>query len=64
MKYKPSTFWRKAFGEYKAWLYLAPALIILFVFQMYPIIKSFLMGFYTEFDYLHDIVYGWGFSAR
>ena len=62
MKYKPSTFWRKAFGEYKAWLYLVPALIILFVFQMYPIIKSFLMGFYTEFDYLHDIVYGWGFD--
>lgn len=44
----------------KAWLYLFPALLILGVFQLYPIVKSFLMGFYTDFDYLEDIVYEWG----
>lgn len=43
-----------------AWLYLAPALIILVVFRFYPIIKSFLMGFYTDFDYLNDVVYAVG----
>ncbi len=44
----------------KAWLYLLPALLVLGVFQIYPIIKSFLMGFYTQFDYLTDTVYEWG----
>lgn len=47
---------------WKAWLYLFPALLILSVFQIYPIVKSFLMGFYTKFDYLNDIVYEWGFD--
>ncbi len=46
--------------RYKAWLYLLPALLVLTVFQIYPICKSFLMGFYTDFDYLNDIVYEWG----
>ena len=53
---------RKIFHNYKAWLYLLPALLILGMFQMYPILKSFFMGFYTEFDYLNDIVYQWGFD--
>ena len=44
----------------KAWLYLLPALLILGVFQIYPVFKSFLMGFYTKFDYLTDTVYEWG----
>lgn len=50
------------FRRWKAWLYLLPALLILSVFQLYPIFKSFLMGFYTDFDYLNDIVYEWGFD--
>ena len=48
--------------QYKAWLYLLPALLVITVFQIYPICKSFLMGFYTNFDYLNDIVYEWGFD--
>ncbi len=32
--------------------FLAPALTILAVFQIYPIFQSFLMGFYTKFDYI------------
>ena len=48
--------------RYKAWLYLMPALLVLTVFQIYPICKSFLMGFYTDFDYLNDVVYEWGFD--
>ena len=50
----------RLFRRYKAWLYLFPALLILSVFQLYPIVKSFLMGFYTDFDYLNDVVYAWG----
>lgn len=48
--------------RYKAWLYLLPALLVITVFQIYPICKSFLMGFYTDFDYLKDEVYAWGFD--
>lgn len=46
----------------KAFLYLLPALIILTVFNFYPIIKSFLMGFYNRFDYLTGEVYERGFD--
>lgn len=41
----------------RAFFYLLPALIIIVMFQFYPIIKSFLMGFYTDFDYLTNSVY-------
>lgn len=47
-------------GAWKAWLYLLPALIILSTFSIYPILRSFLMGFYVKFDYLTDTVYEWG----
>lgn len=46
----------------KALLYLAPALIILGVFNIYPIIKSFLMSFYADYDYFNDIVKEYGFD--
>ncbi|WP_113928400.1 sugar ABC transporter permease [Bacillus sp. P14.5] len=46
----------------KALLYLLPALIILGVFNIYPIIKSFLMSFYTDYDYFNDIVNEYGFD--
>ncbi|TYR73441.1 sugar ABC transporter permease [Rossellomorea vietnamensis] len=44
----------------KALLYLLPALLILGVFNIYPIIKSFLMSFYTDYDYFKDIVNEYG----
>lgn len=44
----------------RALLYLLPALVIIGVFQFYPIFKSFTMGFYTKFDYLTDTVYETG----
>lgn len=46
----------------KALLYLAPALIILIVFNIYPIITSFLMSLYADYDYFNDIVYRYGFD--
>ncbi|MCB2311496.1 sugar ABC transporter permease [Clostridium tagluense] len=44
----------------RALLYLLPALVIIGIFQFYPIFKSFTMGFYTKFDYLTDRVYQTG----
>ncbi|MGE8202961.1 carbohydrate ABC transporter permease [Heyndrickxia sp. NPDC080065] len=46
----------------KAFLYLLPALIIIGVFNLYPIIKSFLMSFYTDYDYFNDLVYARGLA--
>ena len=43
--------------ELKALIYLLPSLLIIIVFQIYPIIKSLVMSFYTDFDYLTDTVY-------
>ncbi|WP_425447896.1 carbohydrate ABC transporter permease [Dethiothermospora halolimnae] len=44
-------------NEIKGILYILPALIILSVFQIYPIVKSLAMSFYTDFDYLEGTVY-------
>lgn len=41
----------------KGFLYISPALLILFTFNIYPIIKSLTMAFYTDFDYLSGQVY-------
>ncbi|MEG2917851.1 MAG: sugar ABC transporter permease [Clostridium sp.] len=47
-------------NEFRAILYLLPALLVIGVFQFYPIFKSFIMGFYTKFDYITDTVYETG----
>ncbi|WP_040977951.1 carbohydrate ABC transporter permease [Oceanobacillus jeddahense] len=49
--------WKSTF---KAFLYLIPALVILIVFNIYPIIKSFLMSFYTDYDYFNNVVHARG----
>lgn len=46
----------------KGWLYVLPALIILGVFTLYPIYKSVVMAFYTDYDFFNDIVYAYGFD--
>ncbi|MFT8871873.1 MAG: sugar ABC transporter permease [Sporolactobacillus sp.] len=51
--------WRQTL---RAFLYLAPALIILTIFSIYPIIKSFLMSFYTQYNYFTDVVTARGFG--
>ncbi|REB11024.1 sugar ABC transporter permease [Sporosarcina sp. BI001-red] len=47
-------------STWKALLYLLPALVILLTFNIYPIIKSFIMSFYTDYDFFKDIVYEYG----
>ena len=44
-------------NTFKGLLYILPATLILVVFKIYPIIKSFTMSFYTDFDYLSGEVY-------
>lgn len=35
----------------KAWLYLLPMMLIILTFNIYPIFRSFMMSFYTEFNF-------------
>lgn len=44
----------------RAYLYLLPALLIITVFVLYPMLKSFLMAFYTDYDYFNDDVKAYG----
>ncbi|MBS4196381.1 carbohydrate ABC transporter permease [Lederbergia citri] len=46
----------------KAILYLFPALLIIGVFVIYPIIKSLLMSFYADYDFFNDVVHRYGFD--
>jgi len=44
----------------KGYLCILPALLILSVFQIYPIFKAFIMSFYTQYNYMKDEVYATG----
>lgn len=44
----------------KVTLYLAPALVVLGTFTVYPIFSSLLLSFYANYDYFHDVVYRYG----
>lgn len=46
--------------SFKAYLYLLPALLIISIFILYPMVKSFLMAFYTDYDYFKDDVKAYG----
>lgn len=47
----------RAAGE--AYLYLAPFLIGLFIFTLYPVINVFLLSFQSDYNYLNDTYSGW-----
>ncbi|MDT8718970.1 sugar ABC transporter permease [Clostridium sp. 19966] len=46
----------------KAYMYLFPAALIIIVFIIYPLIKSFEMSFYAKYDYFNDKVYSYGLN--
>jgi multiple sugar transport system permease protein len=46
----------------KGYFYLLPSLLIIAMFQIYPVFKVLDMSFYTKFDYIRDIVYKRGFD--
>lgn len=39
-------------NNWKAWLYLAPVIILLSVFTFYPIINTFIVSFTADYDYV------------
>lgn len=41
----------------KPYFYLVPALILMVIFQFYPISKVLRMSFYVNYDYIREIVY-------
>ncbi len=43
----------------EAYLYLAPFLIGLFIFTLYPVINVFLLSFQSDYNYLNDTYSGW-----
>lgn len=53
--------WKK--DGWKAVISLAPALIILAIFTFYPIIKTFIVSFFPNYDYLKDSFGAFGFDS-
>ena len=41
----------------RALLYLSPALLVILVFHLYPVVKTLDMSFYTKFNYYKNIVF-------
>lgn len=38
-------------NNWKAWLYLAPALILMLIFTFYPLVNTFIISFLKDYDY-------------
>lgn len=53
--------WKK--DGWKAVICLAPALLILGVFTFYPIIKTFIVSFFPNYNYLTDVFGSFGFES-
>lgn len=47
---------------FKGLLYISPVLIILIIFNIYPILKTFDMSFYSKYNYQKNIVFERGFD--
>ena len=39
-------------NNYKAWIYLAPSLILLIVFALYPLLDTFYISFLKDYNYI------------
>lgn len=44
----------------KAWLYIAPMMLVIITFNLYPILKSLAMSFYTDYNFYQDVVNSYG----
>ena len=49
------------FNKYKAWLYLLPAIILLGVFLIYPLVDVFVYSFEEEYNFVTETYTGVGF---
>ena len=52
----------KKFDRWKAWIYLAPALVLLIIFTVYPIINTIRLAFLNGYD--SSIELGWLLKGR
>ena len=50
----------KFFNNYKAWLYLLPAIILLAVFLIYPLIDVFIYSFEEDYNFVYETSSGIG----
>lgn len=50
----------RLFRGVRPWFYLAPALVILGMFSIYPTVKVFAMSFYTRYNYFKHQVFEYG----
>ena len=41
--------------QWKAWLYLSPAIVLLLVFTVWPIINTLRMAFWNDYELLRDV---------
>ena len=46
----------------RAWTYIAPMMLIIGVFNIYPILKSLAMSFYSDYNFYQDVVYSYGWD--
>ena len=44
--------------QWKAWLYLAPAIVLLLVFTVWPIINTVRLAFLNDYNSLSEVGYG------
>ena len=52
-------------NNYKAWIYLSPALVLLLVFTFYPIVNTFILVFYKDYQLVPQAVYrGWTLTGN
>ncbi len=49
-------------NNWKAWLYLSPALILMAIFTFYPLISTFVMAFLKNFNYIRGTYEGFTFD--
>ena len=58
---KNQKFWA-FFNQYKAWLYLLPALILLGIFLIYPLIDVFIYSFEEDYNFVYETYNGIGIN--
>ena len=59
------SFWEKfkrAFKSQSGWLFVAPAVILMLIFTLYPIVQAFIGAFQQDYNAMSGDFNGWGFG--
>lgn len=49
--------------EVKGWLFVLPALLVKFVFVLFPLVKAFRMAFYQKYNFMTEVGSGFGLKS-